>query len=164
MQAASLAAGPASLDLQALLRRDHARLEAMYEDVVAAFRAGDCDEAGALWNAFAGGLEAHMALEEKRILPEFAKLDASEAAALRREHAEIRTSLDELGIGVDLHCTTPGAVERFIRTLKAHAEREDALMYRWASEGAPISVRAKWLSAARKLIRSRHEPTERRTP
>lgn len=104
----------------------------MLEALVAGFRAGDRDEVAAVWSAFRTGIEGHMALEEERILPELAKVDTAEAAALAREHVKIRNRLDEIGIGVDLHCTNADTVECLIRTLRNHEEREDALMYRWA--------------------------------
>lgn len=93
------------------------------------------------------------------ILPEFAKIDPAEAAALLREHAEIRTSLSQLGIGVDLHCTNLEVVEDFLRRLGAHAQREDALMYRWARkhlrEGVPAATGPKRVGGMRKLLRTR---------
>ena len=104
----------------------------MLEALVAGFRAGDRDEVAAVWSAFRTGIEGHMALEEECVLPELAKVDPSEAAALAREHLTIRSRLDELGIGVDLHCVNADTVERLIRKLRNHAQREDALMYRWA--------------------------------
>jgi hemerythrin-like domain-containing protein len=128
----------------------------MFAELLAAFRAGDREEVSALWTAFEAGLEAHMALEEECILPEFAKVDSQEARALSQEHEEIRRCLNELGLGVDLHSTNAQAAERFIRTLEAHAKREDALMYRWARSGlqteGQTSLRAKLLAALRKLV------------
>lgn len=147
--------GAAPVDIRTLLVKDHACLEELFAELGAAFRTGDRDRCAAIWNAFDSTLEAHLALEERLILPELAKVDPAEAAALVREHAAIRTSLGELGIGVDLHCTNAEAVDRFIRVLEAHAKREDALMYRWASvnlqPGAASTIRAQLGAAFRKL-------------
>jgi hypothetical protein len=88
-------------------------------------------------------------------------VDPNEAAALSREHVEIRTSLDELGIWADLHCTTADAVERLSRALEDHAKREDALMYRWARTNLRNDIppfRARWLGAVGKLAGPRHRP------
>jgi len=152
-------AGTPAVDVQTLLLREHAQLETLFEELVTAFRAGDREESAALWTAFESDLEAHMALEEKLILPDFAKVDAGEAAALAREHAAIRTSLSELGVGVDLHCTNLDAVDAFIRLLKAHAKRENALMYRWTREnlreGVEASMRPRLLGGVRKLLRNK---------
>jgi len=139
-------------DVGMLLVKDHARLKRLFAELVVAFRAGDREQCAALWNALDSGLELHMALEERLILPEFAKVDPVEAAALTREHVAIRASLTELGIGVDLHCTNVELVERFLRVLEDHAKREEALMYRWARanlpQGALATIRSR-LSARR---------------
>lgn len=143
-------------DLQTLLRHDHDRLDKLFEDLVAAFRADARDEAAQLWTAFDAGLLAHFDLEEKRVLPEFTKAYPVEAAALAREHTEIRALLDELGIGVDLHLTRADSVAHFVEVLKKHAKREDALMYRWARanlvEGDQATIRTQLLSFVRKLV------------
>jgi hypothetical protein len=143
--------GTAVADLQTLLDNDNRRLETLFEELVAALRGGDENEAGALWDAFASGLESHMTLEEERMLPAFAEVDGAEAAELVREHEAIRCALGELGLGMDLHYTTPAALERFARTLRTHARREDALMYRWARANLPedvqTSIRAQLLAA-----------------
>jgi hemerythrin-like domain-containing protein len=133
--------GAAAADLRTLLMKDHARLEKLFQALVAAFRSGDRDEAAALWNEFESGLERHMALEDRLILPHFAKVHPAEAAALVREHALIRNSVSELGIGVDLHCTNADTVERFVRALNDHAKREDNLMYPWARANLDAAVR-----------------------
>lgn len=139
---------------------DHARLKKLFAALVVAFRAEDREQCAALWTACDKSLEAHMLLEEQLILPEFAKADAVEAAALAREHGEIRAALAELGIGVDLHCTSAEAVERFARALEEHAQREDGLMYRWASgssqqnsrQDVPPTLRAQVHAALRKVV------------
>lgn len=148
----------APVDVRTLLVEDHARLRQLFDELVAAFRTGDRDECAVQWNAFDESLEAHMALEEQLILPELAKADPAEAAALAREHVALRTSLSELGIGVDLHCTNAGAVERFISVLETHAEREEALMYRWSlgnlQPDMQSTIRARLRASARKLVGS----------
>lgn len=141
------------VDVGALLAQDHARLEQLFNQLAAAFRAGDRDECAALWDEFDSSLEAHMVLEEQLILPEFAKVDTREAAALVREHAAIRTALGELGVGVDLHCTNADAVERLLQMLKDHAKREETLMYRWAQANLPPRARASTQARLRAVLR-----------
>jgi hypothetical protein len=142
-------------DLRTLLSQDHARLDQLFDRLLAAFHADDREEAAVLWNAFETGLEAHMVLEEQRILPEFAKVDSAEAAQLAREHVAIRSSLAELGVAMDLHQTKAAAIDRLVGDLREHAKREDALMYRWASSNlsgdVETSVRSQLLAALRKL-------------
>lgn len=155
--------GAAAADLQTLLDNDNRRLETLFEELVAALHAGDQNEAGALWDAFASALESHMTLEEERMLPAFAEVDSAEAAELVREHASIRHALGELGLGVDLHYTTPDHLERFARTLRTHARREDSLMYRWARANLPhdvqMSIRAQLLAARLAQVSAGRNPT-----
>jgi hemerythrin superfamily protein len=122
-------AGPE--DLRQILSRDHERLDRLFRDLLSAFEADARIEEGRLWNEFDTDLRAHMQLEEEQLLPKFAEVNASEAAALRREHDVLRSKLLQLGVGVDLHCTRHSQVEDFVRELRAHAKREDELMYGW---------------------------------
>jgi hemerythrin len=120
-------------DLQALLSRDHERLEALLEPLLAAFHADARAEICPLWTEFDSRLRAHFALEEEHILPEFARVDAAEARAITEEHMHIRKLLSELDIAVDLHLAREETIEDLTTLLRAHAAREDALMYRWAA-------------------------------
>ena len=135
---------------------DHHRLDRLFEELLQAFQAGDREGAAALWSAFDRGLEAHMELEEEQIFSALSAEEPAEVEALLAEHVAIRTALIEMGVGVDLHCTKADAVERLVRTLKAHAKREDALLYRWAranlSETVQQSIRAQLVGTIRKLM------------
>jgi len=129
-------------DLRTLLREDHDRLDEPFEQVLSVFEADARNEAARLWTEFERGLLAHFELEEQPILPELAKVNAVEASELLHEHARLRAKLGELGIGVDLHLTRDEAVADFIATLRAHAGREDALMYRFAQTSLPERTQA----------------------
>lgn len=98
------------VELGELLSRDHQRLSKLFEDLVVAFRADARDDADHLWSEFEAGLLAHLELEEKRILPKLAQVDATETKVLLQQHDRIRAQLSELGIGVDLHLTHSDAV------------------------------------------------------
>lgn len=118
-------------DLRRLFTRDHEQLDRLFRDLLAAFEADARLEAAQLWYVFEADLRAHMQLEEELLLPRFAEKHASEALALFREHDEIREKLLQLGVGVDLHATRYSQVEELVRMLRAHARREDELLYRW---------------------------------
>jgi Hemerythrin HHE cation binding domain len=118
-------------DLRQLFTRDHERLDRLFRDLLAAFEADARVEVGQLWNQFDADLRAHMQLEEELLLPRFVEKHAAEAAAIFREHDQIREKLLQLGVGVDLHFTRYGQVEELVRALRAHAKREDQLLYRW---------------------------------
>jgi hemerythrin-like domain-containing protein len=131
-----------SRDLRALLREDHHRLDRLFERVLCVFEADAPDEAVRLWTEFERDLKAHFELEERYILPDLAKANPTEAGELIREHARLLAKLGELGVGVDLHLTRSEAVADFIATLRAHAAREDALMYRFAQTSLSEKLRS----------------------
>jgi hemerythrin superfamily protein len=121
-------------DLQTLLRHDHERLERLFNDLLCAFEADARSDVARLWNEFDRELRGHLLLEEEQLLPKFVDFNAPEALALMREHHSIRDKLLRLGVGVDLHLTRHTQVEDFVRELRAHAKREDELLYRWSEE------------------------------
>jgi hypothetical protein len=147
-------------DLRLLLSRDHVRLEALFEQLTTAVDADASAELPQLWTAFESGLTTHLALEERDILPGFAQLAPAEAAVLMREHAEIRKQLAQLGIALDLHLARAESIAEFVRMLRRHAAREDALMYRWAQRHLDGDVRSSLLAYLREpthaLLSKRH--------
>lgn len=130
--AENLSTETSTADLRGMLHEDHEHLDKLFADLVAAFQADAREDAARLWNDFDAGLRKHLLLEEQSILPEFGKFNPAEAAALLGEHERIRQQLLELGVGVDLHLTRDYQVAEFVRALRAHAAREDAVMYQWA--------------------------------
>jgi len=117
--------------LRDLMTRDHRRLEKLFDELLEAFHADAREELSRLWTALEEGLGAHLDAEDRWALEAFARVDAPEAAALRAEHIDIRHRLAELGVGVDLHAVPERVAQGFIAALRAHARREDALLYRW---------------------------------
>jgi hemerythrin-like domain-containing protein len=143
---------------------DHERLERLFDELLEALRADARDDAAKLWDDFDSGLRAHLEVEEQEMLPGFAQVDVTEAAALRSEHDTIRDRLTELGVGVDLHETRAEIVDDFRKRLRAHAEREERLLYRWVREGLPEPVKAgifEQIAATARRIRASREPRGR---
>lgn len=120
-----------------LLRRDHARLDALFTELLDQFAEGNQHQMRAAWTDLDAGLTSHLDLEDRRILPLFAEVDSEEARALGAEHVRIRRLLAELGVGVDLHLVRLDSAREFIDSLRAHAQREDQLLYRWADRELP---------------------------
>jgi hemerythrin superfamily protein len=116
-----------------MLSADHARLDHLFEDIVASARAGDPGALRAEWRRFEAELTSHLELEEQELLPAFARQHPAEAQGLREEHERIRGMLAELGVALDLHCLRADRVEEFVTLVRAHARREEALLYPWAS-------------------------------
>jgi hemerythrin-like domain-containing protein len=119
--------------IHVMLSEDHAHLERLLQELVARVRQGDRATLRGDWQRFERELTSHMELEEQEILPSFQREHPAEARAIRDEHARIRAGLTEMGIDLDLHCLRAERVEAFIELLRAHARREEALFYPWAS-------------------------------
>jgi len=130
-----------------LLAEHHRTLNEQLDRLVVRAQEGDA-ELRAEWTAFERELLRHLEQEEAEILPAFARHDAAEARAILAEHAQIRQSLLEMGLSLDLHCLRAEAVEEFVRQLKAHARREDSAFYTWAAANVAPST---WQSIKRSL-------------
>lgn len=113
---------------------DHHRLEDLFERMLDAFENGVREELSMLWTQFENELTRHMDAEERFLLPSFARHHPDEAKEILREHQEFRCRLAELGVGVDLHIVRLVVANRFITALRAHAQREDELLYKWGDE------------------------------
>jgi hemerythrin-like domain-containing protein len=119
--------------IHAMLSEDHQHLERLFQEIIARVQEGEQGTLRGDWQRFERELSSHMEVEELEILPAFSREHLVEAQGIRDEHARIRAGLTELGIDLDLHCLRAERVEAFIGLLRAHAQREEALLYPWAS-------------------------------
>ncbi|HVO31987.1 MAG TPA: hemerythrin domain-containing protein [bacterium] len=121
-------------DPRAFLTADHARLEKLCRGLLEEFDDGSNRDLRAEWKEFEDGLLTHLAVEEKYILPPFARVHPKEAEQILREHTEIRRKLGDLGAGIDLHLVNRGIAQDLIANLGAHAMREEKALYAFANE------------------------------
>ena len=129
------------------LLEDHTRLNGILTRLLSAFEANDREDMAALWNQLEAGLTTHMAAEEKFLLPVLARTEPAEARELLLEHAEIRSRLLELGVRVDLHTIRLDTGRELIDLLRAHARREDEILYELADKNVDAETRASVLRA-----------------
>ena len=120
--------------LHARLQEEHGELDAALQQLLAAFETGDQDVARDAFRAFDRRLALHLRVEDELLLPDFAEVDPIEAAELARDHRLIRAKADELAVGSDLHLARVPAVRELGELLRAHADREDQLLYRWVEQ------------------------------
>ena len=125
--------------LRERLVRDHARLDQVFDELLAALRADARDDVLRLWTLFDDGLCRHMALEDQFLVPELARDEPREAARISRDHSEMRAKLAELGVGIDLHQVPAELVNDFIDQLRQHALHEEAIAYRWTEREGSLS-------------------------
>jgi hemerythrin-like domain-containing protein len=129
------------------LLADHRELEDLFADLLGAFVANDGGRAAILWNEFDDHLTKHLEAEERFLIPRLSASNPREARTILQEHRHIRSHLMEAGVGVDLHIVRLEMVRGFVEELRAHARREDDILYRWADEHLGISEQSALLAA-----------------
>lgn len=132
---------------------DHSRLMALFQVLTDTTEGADAPTIAQMWSEFERGLEAHMAAEERHLFPLLEQTDPAEVRALRAEHDEVRKRVADLGVRTDLHTLRMEAVEELIDELRAHANRENDLLYRRADELMSPEARRKaieWLEEERR--------------
>lgn len=122
-------------------------MDASLSELIAAYESGDREIAASAFDRTEQEVRAHLAVEDQHLLPELARVDPSGANRLRGEHAALRGLLEELAVGVQLHQVRIGAIRELARRLRSHAEREDAVLYRWADRWFSDPLRRPLLAA-----------------
>jgi hemerythrin superfamily protein len=120
-------------ELYLFMRASHEALSVLGEQVLHALRADIRPALLARWCELESKLLTHLEAEERFVLPAFARVDREDAFALLREHGKIRELVLELGVAVELHYARLAPFENLVKILRAHAAREETLLFRWAS-------------------------------
>ena len=115
------------------LRADHDELEALAARLVQGVVEGDRQDVGVVIALMQARVIEHLDGEERNLLEGYAQYAPDDAREILREHAEIRKTLAEFDVGVDLHLVRADAVKAFLTALQAHSARENAGLYRWAA-------------------------------
>jgi hypothetical protein len=110
----------------------HQVLDDQLDRTMAAIEANELSTLDVLWIQLEARVLAHLEAEERFVLPTFARVDPAEAMALLREHGHIREQLLELGVAFAQHYIRPRRFAQLVTLLRAHARREDQLLYQWA--------------------------------
>src|SRR5262249_54453386 len=113
---------------------DHREMEALLDEVLRAFEAGDRERGATRWTEFDARLLSHMEAEEHHLIPLLMRTNERAARAILEEHKHFRSRLTELGAGVDLHTVRLSAARELIDELKAHSAHEDRMLYSWADK------------------------------
>lgn len=124
--------GLGSATIRERFAADHRRIDELLERLTDAFGANDSVEIDRLWSDFEPALLGHLDAEERYMLPEFARLAPEQSAALVSEHAHFRSRLSELGAAIELHLVRLDTARALADELRAHAKKEDGLLYQWA--------------------------------
>lgn len=116
------------------LREEHRLLDRQFDELIRRAQTGDWCQCDEVWDAFTTSLERHMADEESRLFPPYARIGPEAARVvqqLREEHQELRQRLQSIGVNIQLHAVRAEELEDLIRNLRAHAETEGQCIYPW---------------------------------
>lgn len=122
--------------LPRFLREDHDVLAGLTEKILQTIIEGDREDVSDAVTALEASILTHLEGEERELIPRYARENPTEAAALLADHATIRRRLTELDVSTDLHLVRADSLRLLLESLRAHAERENAGMYRWAEANA----------------------------
>jgi hypothetical protein len=116
------------------LHEDHLAFEDRFDALCKCAEAGAWRELDEVWSAFVRDIEEHFRFEEERVFPGFGRRgpECRELVdSLSAEHAEVRHSLESLGLQIQLHEIRATTIERFVDLMRKHAEVENAHIYPW---------------------------------
>ena len=123
-----------------LLETDHRELEGRIERLVLLLREEDPGAAIKAFQSFEEALLAHFDVEEMYVFKSLEEDDPAEVRALREDHDAIRRALGTLGLAFELHTIRAEMFDAFCDRLRAHAEREDSLLYGHAERHLTVSI------------------------
>ncbi|HEY0706843.1 MAG TPA: hemerythrin domain-containing protein [Polyangia bacterium] len=140
----------------------HKDLEGSFVRLMADVEGEDVLEGRAAFLLFARELNEHFAAEEQHLIPGFRRVAPDEASRLCEDHREIRNRLASLAIAIDLRTLRTEAVANFLALLRAHAQREEELLYPWAQQSLShrrLEAVGQWLGKlSRKVTESLRRP------
>lgn len=127
------------MSLREHLLAEHQKLEAYFERFLNTVETADRPALMTEWTAFEKSVVDHFDDEEKYMFTLLEKSEPDEVRALRAEHDSIKAKIGDMGMKADLRGLRKEDVEALLADLKAHKEREEALLYPWADDQLPAS-------------------------
>ena len=126
------AATPSSSPIGHVLDQHHREIEEACLALLGAGFACDPCEMVQRWSEIEHQLSDHMTAEEHFLFPAYQHAEPENAQDLRDQHAQLREQALEIGIAVQLHTVRMEQIQAFVAALRAHAQCEEAWLYRWA--------------------------------
>ncbi|HEX8109157.1 MAG TPA: hemerythrin domain-containing protein [Kofleriaceae bacterium] len=115
-----------------LLDQHHREIEEACLALLGAGYAGEPCELTRRWGEIEHQLYDHMMAEEHFLFPAYQRDEPENAQDLRDQHARLRALALEIGVAVQLHTVRMEQIQAFVAVLRAHGQREEASLYRWA--------------------------------
>lgn len=129
---------PSATRAGTLLRREHAKLERLYGDFLAAYRTGDWSRVRAGWVELEKAIREHITLEQRDVLPSFRAIQPVEAAGLVADHETMLRLTDAIAMAIELHAFPAADARELIARIRAHSAREEILLYPWMDEALDV--------------------------
>jgi hypothetical protein len=124
---------------EVFLREDHDLMATLAENILEQITDGDREDVARAITSLQVRLGENLDMEERELLPGYARLHPDDAAHILTDHCAFRKALAELDMATDLHLVRADALRAFLATLRAHAIRENAGLYRWALTSSETS-------------------------
>jgi hypothetical protein len=115
-------------------RSTHDQLNQLLDRVLRLRDRGDLAGVLEAWRVFEAETRLHLAVEESRLVPAFARHDPTDAAIIELEHDAIREALRVCRHALERgepHATTLDAI---IAAYRDHQVHEEETMYAWARD------------------------------
>lgn len=145
---------PSSQQVRRELAHQHVALEERLDELVHLADRGDPRALDEAWSGFESALLEHLELEEKQLFPIVEPAHPDEVRLLAAAHDRIRDAVSELGLACELHALHRPTLERLARMIRVHSEHEDAGLYHWVDELAPLDTRRHLLGLLVKTARA----------
>ncbi len=113
---------------------DHEAINQGLSDLADAVEGADFPTILRVFREVDRGLRAHMYGEERYLFDDFEASHPEDVRDLRKDHDHFHRRLDELMIETELHTLRKEKIDELIEELRAHAQKEDRTLYRWADE------------------------------
>ncbi len=126
------AATPSPPPIGHILDQHHREIEEACLELLGACCAGDPSDLARRWGEIEHQLYDHMMAEEHFLFPAYQRDDPENAQDLRDQHALLRELALDLGVAIQLHTVRMEQIQAFVAALRAHAQCEEASLYRWA--------------------------------
>ncbi|HWB82327.1 MAG TPA: hemerythrin domain-containing protein [Nannocystaceae bacterium] len=117
------------------LREDHEAFEHRFDDLCARARTDDWRYLDEVWDAFVDDIDDHFAFEEEVLFPVLAEKGPDDRVLVERllaQHTEVRGTLQQLGVQIQLHEIRAETIDRLVTLLREHAALERERLYSWA--------------------------------
>lgn len=124
---------------------EHAAIEQMVVDVLAACEAGDGDSVRRGFAALSERLVSHLDIEDRHMLPHLYRRSPRRARGIAEEHKYLRGRLVDIQAQLPRQEGVAALLVAFLEELRAHVRSEERALYEWSDVGLAEAERIELL-------------------